>query len=240
VATLPLTAEAFVEDFDGCEDVLACHRCSSTDKDQIRECSLTGKIRTMTCPIDSETATDGKLSCAKTVVTGSESCWRVGKLLFDCMGYNANMNCCVQMLIIPAPNTSAATERKRTSTPSLSVFSSFVYCSVYSPMFGFGATDPCSPLCSTNEKSVAHGALPTPTTWREGLKWPVGRKSRLSRGIPILKLCEALPACLKRYIPLARGRYPNCLWKVPHVSYIVRETPETRHGPWLHAVTKGS
>lgn len=35
-----------------CEHVLECHTCSMDEKQDIRECGITGKIYTLTCPLD--------------------------------------------------------------------------------------------------------------------------------------------------------------------------------------------
>jgi len=57
VATTPVSAIAYAKpsfDQDECEEILACHKCSADEKDEVRECAISGKIQTLNCPLDPE------------------------------------------------------------------------------------------------------------------------------------------------------------------------------------------
>ena len=43
-----------------CEEALECHQCSDQEKQEVRECAVTGKIQTLSCPVDQ--ARDGTWS----------------------------------------------------------------------------------------------------------------------------------------------------------------------------------
>mmetsp|Transcript_9076 Transcript_9076/g.17303 ORF Transcript_9076/g.17303 Transcript_9076/m.17303 type:complete len:172 (+) Transcript_9076:171-686(+) len=56
-ATTPASAIAYTKpsfDEDDCEEVLACHKCSADEKEEVRECAVSGKIQTLNCILDPE------------------------------------------------------------------------------------------------------------------------------------------------------------------------------------------
>ena len=63
----PASAIAYTKpsfDEDECEEVLACHKCTTEEKEEARECILSGKIQTLNCPLDPER--DGRLMETRT------------------------------------------------------------------------------------------------------------------------------------------------------------------------------